>query len=112
MSFGSRAPRVEGNLAGGPLGNAQKHSGKFNENGPANGVLYRADNKGNITSYAVYGADGIILKRVDVTGATHAGVPTPHVVTYGRNVAPGGIVRAKEPSTKSRPRPAYVEEIP
>ena len=112
MSFGARAPRNEGNLAGGPLENAQKYSGKFKENGPANGVLYRADNRGNVTSYAVYGADGIILKRVDVTGASHGGVPTPHVVVYGRNMLPDGTVRAKEPSTKTRPRPAYVEEIP
>ncbi|MEN8642899.1 polymorphic toxin type 24 domain-containing protein [Pseudomonas sichuanensis] len=56
------------------------------EGGPANGTLYRADNQGNITSYATYDEHGRILKRVDVTGAAHGGVPTPHVLGSVRKV--------------------------
>ncbi|MDF9617968.1 polymorphic toxin type 24 domain-containing protein [Pseudomonas entomophila] len=55
---------------------------------------------------------GRILKRVDVTGAAHAGVPTPHVLEYGRNTLPNGVVRVNSPSSKLPPRPATAEEIP
>ncbi|WP_413816589.1 polymorphic toxin type 24 domain-containing protein [Pseudomonas aeruginosa] len=65
----------------------------FLDGGPANGVLYRSDNKGNVTSYAVYDSTGMIIKRVDVSGASHANIPTPHVIEYGRNILPDGSVR-------------------
>ncbi|PPU70434.1 hypothetical protein XcuCFBP2542_18855, partial [Xanthomonas cucurbitae] len=93
-------PRNASSLAGGPLENASQVSGRFKlEGGPHNGVLYRADNQGNITSYATYDGEGMILKRVDVTGSAHAGVPTPHVIEYGRNTLPDGVVRVQSPST-------------
>ncbi|MGC6373560.1 polymorphic toxin type 24 domain-containing protein [Pseudomonas sp. K2I15] len=50
------------------------------EGGPPNGTLYRSDNKGNITSYAVFDDKGMIIKRVDVTGKPHAGAPTPQAI--------------------------------
>lgn len=106
-------PRAEGNFTGGPLENAIKTSGRFKlDGGPANGVLYRSDNKGNVTSYAVYDSTGMIIKRVDVSGASHANIPTPHVIEYGRNILPGGSVRVQSPSTKLAPRPANSDEIP
>ncbi|WP_425600712.1 polymorphic toxin type 24 domain-containing protein [Pseudomonas syringae group genomosp. 3] len=88
-------------------------SGRFKlDGGPVNGTLYRADNQGNITSYAVYDSAGMIVKRVDVTGAAHANVSTPHVIEYGRNQLPDGAIRVQSPSTKLAPRPATSDEIP
>lgn len=75
-------------------------------------MLYRADNQGNITSYAVYDGDGMILKRVDVTGSSHSNIPTPYVIEYGRNTLPDGTIRVDSPNTKLPPRPATPEEIP
>lgn len=81
-------------VQGGPLERAQQVRGRFQiENGPKNGTVYRADNQGNITSYAAYDSNGMILKRVDVTGAAHGGIATSHVIEYGRNVLPNGQVR-------------------
>nr|WP_234817986.1 hemagglutinin repeat-containing protein [Xanthomonas euvesicatoria] len=106
-------PRNASNLAGGPLENASQVSGRFKlEGGPSNGVLYRADNQGNVTSYAVYDGEGMILKRVDVTGSAHAGIPTPHVIEYGRNTLPDGVVRVQSPPTKALPRKSKPSEIP
>ncbi|WP_339421354.1 polymorphic toxin type 24 domain-containing protein [Pseudomonas sp. RL_105y_Pfl1_103] len=83
-SFNS-VPRNANDLAGGPLENATQISGRFKlDGGPANGAVYRADNQGNITSYAVYDSAGMIVKRVDVTGAAHADVSTPHVGNRGQ----------------------------
>ncbi|WP_095632106.1 DUF637 domain-containing protein [Pseudomonas sp. PICF141] len=109
----SRTPRNASNLAGGPLQSATQVSGRFIlEGGPANGTMYRADNQGNITSYAVYDSSGMIVKRVDVTGAAHANVATPHVIEYTKNTLPDGTIRVQSPSTKSPPRPATLDEIP
>lgn len=109
----SIVPRKASNLSGGPLENAQQVSGRFKiEGGPKNGTVYRADNQGNITSYAVYDAQGMITKRVDVTGAAHGGVSTPHVIEYGRNTLPNGQIRVQTPSTKELPRPVKQDEIP
>ncbi|OAV31586.1 hypothetical protein AO366_0849 [Moraxella catarrhalis] len=58
-----------------------------------NAVLYRQDNNGTITSYAVYDSKGMILKRIDMKGKAHGGVPTPHVIEYGRNYLPNGEVK-------------------
>ncbi|EPM0022250.1 polymorphic toxin type 24 domain-containing protein [Citrobacter farmeri] len=73
--IGKLIPRNATNLKGGPLERASQVSGRFSiENGPVNGTVYRADNKGNITSYATYDANGMIIKRVDVTGTAHGGI--------------------------------------
>jgi filamentous hemagglutinin len=106
-------PRNAKNLEGGPLEKADKFSGHFMlEGGPANGTLYRADNRGNITSYAVYDDKGMILKRVDVTGDSHAGIPTPHAIDYGRNKLPDGSIRVQSPSSKKPPRGISAGEVP
>ncbi|MBW6392701.1 DUF637 domain-containing protein [Billgrantia antri] len=105
------SPRRVGNLQGGPLENATQVSGRFKlESGPPNGTVFRADNQGNITSYATYDANGQILKRVDVTGAAHNGIQTPHVLEYGRNTLPDGSVRVQSPRTN--PRPVTPDEVP
>ncbi|WP_228157866.1 two-partner secretion domain-containing protein [Moraxella bovis] len=74
-----------------------------------NAVLYRQDNDGTITSYAVYDSKGMILKRVDMKGAAHGGVPTPHVIEYGRNYLPNGEIKVHRP--RGNPRPARPDEI-
>jgi filamentous hemagglutinin len=114
LGLGSgRAVRNAQHLDGGPLEDATQISGRFKlDDGPPNGKLYRADNQGNITSYAVYDSAGMILKRVDVIGAAHAGVETPHVIEYGRNSLPDGSIRVQSPSTKLAPRSANLDEIP
>ena len=112
-------PRTANNLTGGPLVGATQTQGHFPlEGGPPNGKLFRAKNTGEITSYATYDANGIIIKRVDVdpTGAPHRGVEPPHVITYGRNsyTDKNGvtITRAQKPDTKAYPSPARIDEIP
>lgn len=56
---------------------------------PPQRILYRADPvTGQITHFQHYDAAGLPLKRVDITGATHGGVPTPHVVEFTHNVNP------------------------
>ncbi|WP_435931526.1 polymorphic toxin type 24 domain-containing protein [Moraxella bovoculi] len=74
-----------------------------------NAVLYRQDNDGTITSYAVYDSKVMILKRVDMKGKAHGGVPTPHVIEYGRNYLPNGEIKVHRP--RGNPRPARPDEI-
>ena len=57
-----------------------------------NVVLYRVDQNTGITSYQVYASDGLPAYRVDVTGASHNGVPTPHVQEFTRSANPSGVV--------------------
>lgn len=105
-------PRNESDLSGGPLENATKWKGSMPlEGGPKNGTLYRADNKGNVTTYATYDEHGMILKRVDVTGKAHGEVSTPHVLEYGRNILPDHSVRVNTPKGAMQ-RPARMDEIP
>ncbi|MEE6258206.1 WXG100-like domain-containing protein [Plantactinospora sonchi] len=79
--------------------------------GPPDGVLYKRNPQtGEITNYTVYDADGHAVKRVDLTGRSHGGVPTPHVVEYDRNVRPSdGQVFVRE---QRHVRPANPDEIP
>ncbi len=74
----------------------------------ARAVLYRMDDS-NITSYIVYDDNGRAIKRVDVTGKAHAGVPTPHVVEYKHNQNPAGNIFVQAERTV---RPATADEIP
>jgi len=53
----------------------------------------------------------MIIKRVDVTGADHGGVPTPHVIEYPRNTLPNGTVVVQTKGLPN-PRPATPSEIP
>jgi hypothetical protein len=52
-----------------------------------------------MTNYAVYDSQGIILYRVDLVGATHQGVPTPHLQTFTHNVGADGKVYAVQGKT-------------
>ncbi|NUQ97740.1 MAG: hypothetical protein HOY79_14690 [Streptomyces sp.] len=59
------------------------------ENGPKDGTLYKTDPQtGKVTNYTTYDSEGRALKRVDLEGASHGGVETPHVVEYSRNTNP------------------------
>lgn len=53
-----------------------------------NEVLVRYNSQGQVNCYQVYGADGLPIKRVDVRGKPHNGVPTPHVVEFTRKTNP------------------------
>ncbi|GAB3816276.1 polymorphic toxin-type HINT domain-containing protein [Kribbella italica] len=68
--------------------------GAIDEGGPKGGVYIRRRD-GAVTNYAVYDSEGTILRRVDLTGAAHRGVETPHVQEYSRNVAPNGKIYPK-----------------
>lgn len=84
-------------------------SGNFPLDGvSAREVRYRMDGS-SITSYIVYDKNGRAIKRVDVTGKAHAGVPTPHVVEYRHNKNPAGDVFVQAEKTV---RPATADEIP
>ena len=87
----------------------QQVRGDFPRTAGANEILYRADRTGTITHYQVYDPDGFPVMRVDITGRTHGGVPTPHVVEYQRNVAPDGTVFVRPNRTV---RPANPDELP
>jgi filamentous hemagglutinin len=101
--------------AGTPAGNllrsgTQHRAGNLPaEGGPPNGVLFKADEQGRYTNYTVYDEHGRAIKRVDLTGASHGGVPTPHVVLYRHNYAPNGRVSV---NAERRVRPARTDEIP
>lgn len=84
-------------------------SGYFPVDGVASReVLYRRDGA-TITSYIVYDDNGRAIKRVDLTGTAHAGIPTPHVVEYKHNKNPAGKIFVQQGRIV---RPARVEEIP
>jgi len=74
-------------------------------------VLYRSDPRtGDITFYQIYDRNGLPIKRLDIIGDTHGGIPTPHVHEYTRgriNPATGLPFVNKGPV-----RPALPEEIP
>jgi RHS repeat-associated protein len=78
--------------------------GPFTAKGEPNSVQFRVDKDGNITNYQVYGPDGEPLYRVDLVGASHGGIDTPHVQMFIQNTNPetgetftnrGKVVEAK-----------------
>ncbi|MCL1466090.1 S8 family serine peptidase, partial [Argonema galeatum] len=97
------------------INNGTKFSGKkLPTNGPPNGVLYKA-NGNQITNYAVYNKNGLIIKRVDLVGRDHNGVSPPHVVGYKYNISENnrspmsGKLFSSEEKLAIKARP---EEIP
>lgn len=83
--------------------------GGFPDTARPNQILYRANEKG-ITSYQVFSAKGNPTMRVDLQGASHGGVDTPHVHDFTANTNPEtGQTFYSESKT---PRPATASEIP
>ncbi|WP_158618973.1 polymorphic toxin-type HINT domain-containing protein [Micromonospora sp. M71_S20] len=87
--------------------------GAIDAGGPPNGILYRMRD-GQITNYAVYGPDGMITRRVDLTGEAHRGadgrpVPTPHIQEWSHDEAPDG---RKFPKQATFAIPAGPDDLP
>ncbi|MEE3849186.1 RHS repeat-associated core domain-containing protein [Gordonia sp. LSe1-13] len=90
-----------------PIEDARRVSGRFPESAEPNEILFRA-NGSQVTSYQVYDTEGLPVQRVDVTGRTHGGVPTPHVMEFERHFDPSGNLHIKESKVV---RPATPEEV-
>lgn len=88
----------------------RKVSGRFPEKASPSEVLYRSDSNGRVTHYQTYDEQGLPVKRVDLVGATHGTVETPHVVEFERHMNPrtGQTFITKGSSV----RPAHPWEIP
>lgn len=92
-AVGSGAAKSGGSLAGRLGSETIWTSGKLPfRNGPANGLLSKRGPSGEISNYSEYGSSGYITKRVDLTGRSHAGIPTPHTVDYVHDVNPAGAI--------------------
>ncbi|MER5929374.1 putative T7SS-secreted protein [Streptomyces sp. NPDC002054] len=94
------------------LSQATPHQGRFPKTANPDEILVRRKEDGTVTAYAVYGPDGLPLKRVDVDpdSAPHGGVPAPHVLETHRNVNPK---TGQEFLTWDKmPRPARPDELP
>ncbi|MBD1935649.1 MULTISPECIES: polymorphic toxin type 24 domain-containing protein [Cyanophyceae] len=92
------------------LDNGRQVRGNFPQTARPNEVLYREGSDGRVTHYQTYDQDGLPIKRVDLTGRPHGGVPTPHILEYTRNTDPAtGRTFVNKPS---QVRPATPDEIP
>ncbi|SOD72773.1 putative RNase toxin 24 of polymorphic toxin system [Jatrophihabitans sp. GAS493] len=76
--------------------------------GPPNGLLVKRSPSGEVANYAEYDANGYITKRVDLSGRSHNGVPTPHTVDFVHDKNPTGGTYPRGLSV----RPATQSEIP
>lgn len=91
------------------LASGTQVSGRFPLEGvSARAIFYRMDSS-NLTSYIVYDDNGRAIKRVDLTGKAHAGIPTPHVLEYCHNVSPTGKIFVHPDRNV---RPATPDEVP
>jgi hypothetical protein len=107
------APSAQPATAAEQIRNGQRYTGRKlpQQGGPPGGTLYKQDPQtGQITNYTTYDADGNAIKRVDLTGRPHGGVPTPHVVEYDTNFNPNtGQIFVRQ---QRHVRPATPDEIP
>ncbi|MDY6806636.1 MAG: polymorphic toxin type 24 domain-containing protein [Cyanobacteriota bacterium] len=91
------------------LASGRKVSGFFPLEGAAPREVCYREYGANITSYIVYDDNGRAIKRVDLAGKAHAGIPTPHVVEYKHNQNPAGDIFVQAEKVV---RGATLEEIP
>ena len=80
-------------------------------------TLFRRDDTASkaFTSYIQYDQHGGPIKRVDLTGATHAEVPTPHVLEYHRekrDIGGGKVLYQYASPENNLVRSAYPWELP
>ena len=82
-----------------------QHSGRYPRNAEPNAILYRRNNRGEVTSYQVYDNQGLPIKRVDVRGKSHGPMPTPHVEIFEYQVNPhtGGVYIDSEGVRRASP---------
>jgi hypothetical protein len=93
----------------GLFGKGKQVSGRFPEISKDDRLLFRLNGKGELTNYQLYDREGFPIKRVDLQGRPHGGIPTPHVVEFEKNINPvTGQVYVKP---KSKVRVALTEEI-
>ncbi|GLU47151.1 polymorphic toxin-type HINT domain-containing protein [Nocardiopsis ansamitocini] len=79
------------------------------QGGPPNQTLYKQDPQtGDVTNYIVYDGNGNAIKRVDLTGAAHSGIETPHVIPYQHNQTPSGEIHVQ--GLRNDVRPARPDE--
>jgi RHS repeat-associated protein len=73
--------------------------------------VYRQDSEGKTTSYETYNhPEPGVGKRVDVVGAAHNGVPTPHVTDTTKHTNPQDP--SKSAIKEGPTRPATPDEVP
>jgi len=74
-------------------------------------TVYKRDPvTGEITGYATFDEHGFLIKRVDITGKAHGGIPTPHTHVYGPpSIGPDGRMY---PGRQIEVRPARPDELP
>jgi Bacterial toxin 24 len=92
----------------GPISGGRPHRGDFPRTAEPDGILVRTGNDGKVNSYEVYGPDGLPMKRVDVRGRAHGGIPTPHVQEFERNTDPA---TGREFITKGEVREVTPDEV-
>lgn len=99
-------------LANAPVAPRAKKRGarKPTQGGPPDGLIKSVDGSGRVTGYMEYDSKGNAVKRVDITGSPHAGIPTPHVSDYTQHQAPDGTIFVQE--DRRSVRPARPEELP
>jgi hypothetical protein len=64
----------------------------------------KRDSSGKVTGYTTFNEEGGAVKRLDVEGGSHGGVPTPHVHEPKPGKGPGAPLR--------HVRPAGADELP
>lgn len=96
-------------------GRARRRGRDFPDMADPSAVIKDVAPDGTLKRYAVYDSEGNISKRIDMQGRPHKGiygeeVPTPHVVHYRRDSAPGHVRINVRPDKQVRP--AHPEELP